>query len=190
MLRSLIIQQYNWLSRRYAQQLQQNITGVIKTTVISANTVVLKTTSNNLLRLLVFLKLHSHARYLQLIELTAEDTPTQRLRFRLFYIFSSFIHTHKLIVTCHAHELSSLPSVTNQFASAGWLEREVWDLFGIHFYNNRDLRRILTDYGFAAHPLRKDFPLTGFSEVYYSVDQRRIITAPVELAQEYRVFTY
>jgi len=150
---------------------------------------VLKSSIKSLLPLTLFLKKHSLSCYSQLVDIATEDTPKQRNRFRINYILSSLLYGHKVIVTLSAHELQYIPSLVPLFLSAGWLEREVLDLYGLYFCGNLDLRRILTDYGFSGHPLRKDFPLSGFSEIYYSLDHNRIVVAPIELAQAYRIFT-
>lgn len=188
-MRPQITTQLKWVNHYFAQQLNQLLSSVVKAILVNVDTIVLKTTAKHLVTTLIFLKTYSQARYTQLIELVIEDMPTYTNRFRVIYVLSSFVQTHKLLVSLTANELSYLPSVLSVFTGAGWLEREAWDLYGLYFCGNLDLRRILTDYGFTAHPLRKDFPLTGFSEVYYSLEQKRIANCPVELTQEFRIFT-
>ena len=153
------------------------------------NIIIIKTYGAVLRVVLLALKQHSLLAFSQLIDIAAEDTPKHKKRFRVNYILSSLLYNTKIIVSTLTDEITYLPSITNIFPSAGWLEREAWDLLGIYFHGNAEMRRILTDYGFSGHPLRKDFPMTGFNEVYYSLDKKRIVTVPVELAQEYRIFT-
>lgn len=186
---NLILVQIDWFSKSYAKFLKNIGFSTIKKIFILKTNIVIKTSNNRLVTILLFLKNHSLCLYKQLIDIAAEDTPKHKNRFRLNYILSSILYNHRVIVSLNTNELTYLPSVTKIFSSAGWLEREVWDLYGIFFTGNTDLRRILTDYGFSGHPLRKDFPLTGFHEIYYSLEKKRILTEPVELAQEYRIFT-
>jgi len=161
---------------------------IIKKTFVLTTTLIMKVTHKTLVRLSFFFKNHSLCCYSQLVDIAAEDTPKHMNRFRITYIFSSTVYTHKVLLTLTAHELQYLPSLVTIFFSAGWLEREIWDLYGLYFFGNFDLRRILTDYGFLGHPLRKDFPLSGFSEIYYALDRSGIVVVPIELAQAYRVF--
>lgn len=133
-----------------------------------------------------FLRDHDNAQYRQLMELTAVDWPNRTPRFELVYSLLSIPHNSRILVRTETNELDPVPSATNLFSSANWAEREVWDLFGIQFAGHPDLRRILTDYGFEGHPLRKDFPLTGFTECRWDEEKKRIVYEPVELTQEYR----
>lgn len=147
----------------------------------------------NLKRKLVvlFLKLLQKQWFLQfasLPELTAIDFPSNASRFKVIYALLSYKYTSRVALSTFASETSFLQSVTSVFAGAKWQEREIWDLFGIFFQGNDDLRRILTDYGFWGHPLRKDFPLSGFYEVLYDDRKKQIIYRPVSLAQELRNF--
>lgn len=125
-----------------------------------------------------------------LVDIAAVDRLASRGRFAVKYCLLSHRYNVRLTVMVCANETLTLPSVKAIFPSAGWLEREVWDLFGLYFHDNGDLRRILTDYGFTGHPLRKDFPLSGFHEVVYNDAEGRVTTEPVELAQELRVFAF
>lgn len=148
----------------------------------------LKVPTAHLSKLLFFLKNHSLALYTQLIELSAVDYPERKFRFEVFYNLLSMTFNQRVTVTVAVSEAMPLDSVSAIYFPAGWLEREVWDMFGIFFRNHPDLRRILTDYGFKGHPLRKDFPLTGYVEVRYDDYSKRILYEEVNLAQEYRVF--
>jgi NADH:ubiquinone oxidoreductase subunit C len=125
-----------------------------------------------------------------LVDIAAVDRLAARGRFAVKYLLVSHHYNVRLTVELFANETLTVPSVRSIFPSATWLEREVWDLFGLYFHDNGDLRRILTDYGFTGHPLRKDFPLTGFHEVIYNDAEGRVTSEPVELAQELRVFTF
>jgi NADH-quinone oxidoreductase subunit C len=139
---------------------------------------------------LFFLKSHSLTQFKQLVDIAVYDRPGKRYRFTVLYQLLSIYFGNRLTCVVQTDELTDLPSATVLYSGAGWLEREVWDLFGIFFTGHLDLRRILTDYGFSGFPLRKDFPLTGFLEVFYSDEQKRVIYQPVELSQEMRNFNY
>lgn len=188
-LNNSLLKQVTWSQKTSAKLFKKALVGVIGQIFVIGNNIVVKTQHNVVGALLLVLKLHSLKLYNQLIDLAAEDTPKRRKRFRINYILGSLIYNNKIIVSVVTDEITYLPSITKLFSSAGWLEREVWDMFGVYFRGNLEMRRILTDYGFSGHPLRKDFPMTGFKEVYYSLDKKRIITVDVELAQEYRLFT-
>lgn len=146
-----------------------------------------------LLPTLQFLRDHSRCQYKQLMEMTAVDWKNPlKQRFELVYCLLSLRHNSRLVLHTFAESSTnpSAPSVTSLFPSANWSERETFDLFGVIFENHPDLRRIMTDYGFEGHPLRKDFPLTGFVEVRYDEEIKRVIEEPVELTQEFRKFEY
>ena len=128
--------------------------------------------------------------YQQLMEIAGVDYPQRAERFEVVYILLSLTKNHRVMVKVRASEDTPVPSVTGLWPNAGWLEREVFDLFGVLFDGNTDLRRILTDYGFEGHPFRKDFPLTGYAEVRYSEEEKRVIYEPVELAQDFRSFDF
>lgn len=125
-----------------------------------------------------------------LIEIVAVDNPSRNLRFELNFIFRSLNNKGYFNVKTFVNNKMIVPSICSIFQSSNWLEREVWDLFGIVFSNNLDLRRILTDYGFKGHPLRKDFPLTGFVEIRYEDSKQIIITENLEMSQEFRFFDF
>lgn len=154
------------------------------------NDVGLQTVIATAIPVLNFLNKHTLCLYRQLIDLVSYDVPSKNFRFTVNYLLNSLLYNARLVVSLRTSEVLYLYTAKDIFFGAVWLEREVWDMFGIFFKNNTDLRRILTDYGFAGHPLRKDFPLTGFYEVYYSVGEKRLRSAKVELAQEYRVFFF
>ena len=184
-----LILQKKWFIKKYSLSLKKVLRTLVKEIRIKNNDIEIKTTANNLRALLYFLQNHTLCQYKQLVEIACSDLPGKKRRFSLAYVLYSLRYNAYLTVVVQTNEVLSLPSVTPIYSSAGWLEREVWDLFGIFFENHPDLRRILTDYGFSGHPLRKDFPLTGFLEVYYNDSTKRMSYEPVELAQEYRTFT-
>jgi len=128
--------------------------------------------------------------YQQLMEIAGVDYPERAERFEVVYMLLSITANHRLLVKVNASEATHVPTVTGLWPVAGWLEREVYDLFGVIFAGNPDLRRILTDYGFEGHPFRKDFPLTGYQEVRYSQEEQRVIYEPVKLAQDLRQFDF
>lgn len=173
---------------KFAQDLTNGLGTLIKDLRITHKKIQIKTTPENLKSLLFFLHNHSLCRYTQLQEMVCVDTPKAKLRFTITYNLHSIKYNKNLTVSVQTNEVRALPTVTNIYYSANWLEREIWDLFGVFFYGHKDLRRILTDYGFQGHPLRKDFPLTGFFEIYYNDDVKRLSYEPVELAQEFRTW--
>ena len=128
--------------------------------------------------------------YQQLMEIAGVDYPQRPERFEVVYMLLSVTRNHRVMVKVTAAESTPVPTVTTLWPVAGWLEREVFDLYGVLFAGNTDLRRILTDYGFDGHPLRKDFPTTGFVEVRYDEERKRVVYEPVKLMQEYRSFDY
>ena len=139
---------------------------------------------------LTLLREDRHATFTQLIDLTAVDYPDRKSRFDIVYQLLSMQNNMRLRLVAKVSEVQMVPSVTGVFMAANWAEREVWDMFGIFFSGHPDLRRLLTDYGFEGHPLRKDFPLTGHVEVRYDDTQRRVIKEPVSLVQEFRDFDF
>jgi NADH-quinone oxidoreductase subunit C len=128
--------------------------------------------------------------YQQLMEIAGADYPERAERFDVVYMLLSVTKNHRLLVKVHAAEDTPVPTVTTLWPNAGWLEREVFDMYGVIFEGNKDLRRILTDYGFEGHPFRKDFPLTGYTELRYSQEQGRVIYEPVKLNQDLRQFDF
>src|SRR5690606_22724726 len=128
--------------------------------------------------------------YQQLMEIAGVDFPSRPERFEVVYMLLSLTKNHRIMVKVTAAERTPVPTVTTLWPVAGWLEREVFDLFGVVFDGNTDLRRILTDYGFEGHPFRKDFPLTGYHEVRYSEEEKRVVYQPVDLPQDFRSFEF
>ncbi|MEL6486232.1 MAG: NADH-quinone oxidoreductase subunit C [Pseudomonadota bacterium] len=128
--------------------------------------------------------------YQQLMEIAGADYPDRAERFEVVYMLLSLTKNHRIMVKLSTDEDTPVPTVTTLWPNAGWLEREVFDMFGVTFAGNKDLRRILTDYGFEGHPFRKDFPMTGYTELRYSEDEKRVVYEPVELAQDMRTFDF
>lgn len=135
-----------------------------------------------------FLKYHTAAEFTQISDITAVDFPTRDQRFEVVYNLLSIRYNSRIRVKTYADEASPVPSVTGLYEGALWYEREVYDLFGVFFSGHPDLRRIMTDYGFDGHPLRKDFPLTGYTELRYDEEKKRIVIEPLELTQAFRNF--
>ncbi|MEL6541304.1 MAG: NADH-quinone oxidoreductase subunit C [Pseudomonadota bacterium] len=129
-------------------------------------------------------------KYQQLMEIAGADYPERAERFEVVYMLLSLTKNHRIMVKCSTDENTPVQTVTTLWPNAGWLEREVFDMFGVTFAGNKDLRRILTDYGFEGHPFRKDFPMTGYTELRYSEDEKRVVYEPVELAQDMRTFDF
>ena len=143
---------------------------------------------NNILSLLKKLKENKDFIFDQLLDITAVDNPSRERRFDLIYIIQSLKKNKKLILKTSLKENDSIETITSVYKAADWYERECYDLFGIEFTNHPDLRRIMTDYNFEGHPLRKDFPLTGHTEVRYDDLEKKVIYEPVKLSQEFRDF--
>jgi NADH-quinone oxidoreductase subunit C len=141
-------------------------------------------------KVLGFLRDDSNCQFKLLMDVCGVDYPERELRFQVVYHLLSLKHNQRIRVKLDTDEETPVPSVVSLFSSAGWYEREVWDMFGVLFSDNPDLRRILTDYGFQGHPLRKDFPLSGYVEVRYDDDQKRVVYEPVKLTQDFRTFDF
>lgn len=146
--------------------------------------------ASTIAKTMLFLRDDSECQFKQLIDVCGVDYPSRDPRFDIVYQLLSLRHNQRVRVKVRTDETRPVPSVTGIFSSAGWYEREVWDLYGVYFSDHPDLRRILTDYGFEGHPLRKDFPLTGFVELRYDEEQKRVAYQPVQLTQEFRRFDF
>jgi len=144
----------------------------------------------NLYSTILYLKTNDKCRFKQLIDITAVDYPEKEKRFKIVYLLLSHENNLRIIINVNIDEKEIVHSITKIFPSANWMEREVFDMYGISFKDHPDLRRILTDYGFEGYPLRKDFPLTGHTEVRYSEEHKKVIYEPVKLDQEYRHFDF
>ena len=148
------------------------------------------TTLAHLPKLVKWLQTDESTRFSTLVDITAVDHPGRAERFAVVYHFLSMYRNHRIRVKLVAGEADIVPSITDMFPAANWFEREVFDMFGILFSGHPDLRRLLTDYGFRGHPLRKDFPTTGYTEVRYDEALKRVVYEPVNLVQEYRQFDF
>lgn len=157
---------------------------------LGKDVIVIHSTRDELLRNMTFLRDDSKCLFKQLIDVFAVDYPEEEERFEVNYHLLSLKHNVRARVKVTTDEATSVPSLASIFSCATWFEREVWDMNGVVFDNNPDLRRILTDYGFDGHPLRKDFPLTGYVEMRYDPEQKRVIYEPVKLPQEFRTFDF
>ena len=144
----------------------------------------------NLSSTILFLKTNDKCRFKQLIDITAVDYPGKEKRFKIVYLLLSHENNLRIVINVHIGETVMMPSITKIFPSANWMEREVFDMYGVSFKEHPDLMRILTDYGFEGYPLRKDFPLTGHTEVRYSEANKKVIYEPVKLDQKYRDFDF
>ena len=162
---------------------------VIETEIAHGELVVL-VEKDAIVSVLTFLRDDAGCQFRCLVDVCGVDYPTREARFEVVYNLLSVFHNQRVRVKLRAEEDSAVPSVTGVFAAAGWWERETWDMYGIYFSGHPDLRRLLTDYGFEGHPLRKDFPLTGYVEVRYDEDQKRVVYQPVKLTQEFRTFDF
>ena len=143
-----------------------------------------------LMKVTKILKENEKLKFNQLIDLTAVDYPNKKNRFEMVYILLSVEFNFRIIIKFFINENESIDSITNLFPAANWYEREVWDLFGIAFNNHPDLRRLLTDYGFIGHPLRKDFPLSGNVEVKYDLNEKKVVYESIKLTQSFREFEF
>lgn len=158
--------------------------------VVVRDEIELRVSPSDVPHVVTLLRGDRQAAFNQLIDLTAVDYPERAARFDVIYLMLSMDNNMRMRLVAEVAEGQAIPSLTNLFLSANWAEREVWDMFGIFFSDHPDLRRLLTDYGFEGHPLRKDFPLTGYVEVRYDDTQRRVVNEPVHLVQEFRDFDF
>jgi len=170
--------------------INSELTSKIKKTTIIFNELLVNTSAEELINVILFLKSHDKFKFRQLIDIAGVDYPEEEKRFSLVYLFLSHEQNTRIKVSLNFEIEKKIPTLTKIFPSANWMEREVFDMFGIEFIDHPDLRRILTDYNFEGHPLRKDFPLTGFNEVRYSEKEKKVIYEPVKLEQNYRDFDF
>ena len=172
------------------KKINSELTTKIKKTEIRHDQLYINIESEDLLNVALFIKNNENTKSRQLIDITVVDYPENSQRFKMVYLFLSHEFNQRIILSYLINENEVIPSLTSIFPAANWMEREVFDMYGVKFKDHPDLRRILTDYGFEGHPLRKDFPLTGHTEVRYSEDQKKVISEPVKLEQNYRNFDY
>ena len=160
----------------------------LKESQINFNQLFIRVDIADIISTILFLKTNEKCKFKQLIDITAVDYPQKEKRFKIVYLLLSLENNLRIVISTNIDEKTVVPSITKIFPSANWMEREVFDMYGISFKDHPDLRRILTDYGFEGYPLRKDFPLSGHSEVRYSEVKKKVISEPVKLDQEYRIF--
>ena len=172
------------------KKINSELTTKINNSEINHNQLFIDIDKEDLIYVILFLKTNKDTKFRQLIDIPAVDYPEQSQRFKLVYLFLSHEFNQRIVVSYFVNENELINSLTSIFPAANWMEREVFDMYGIKFKNHPDLRRILTDYGFKGHPLRKDFPLTGFNEVRYSEKDKKVIYEPVKLEQNYRNFDF
>ena len=170
--------------------INSELSSKILNSTIRNEELLIETSDNDLVEVIQFLKSNENCKFKQLIDIAGVDYPENEKRFELIYLFLSHENNTRIKLLTRFELDQTINSITKIFPSANWMEREVFDMYGIKFKNHPDLRRILTDYGFKGHPLRKDFPLTGFNEVRYSEKDKKVIYEPVKLEQNYRNFDF
>ena len=170
--------------------LNSELTTKINGSLIENNELLLNIDPKNLHSVLLFLKSNTQCKFKQLIDIVPADYPNEEKRFKIYYLLLSHENNSRVKISISFNIEEKIPSITKIYPSANWMEREAFDMYGIKFKNHPDLRRILTDYGFNGHPLRKDFPLTGFNEVRYSEKDKKVIYEQVKLEQDYRDFDF
>ena len=170
--------------------INSELSSKIKKSIIENKELLIDINEEDLIEVIQFLKSNEKLKFRQLIDVVGVDYPEEEKRFELVYLFLSHEYNYRIKLSIKFLPNQTISSITKIFPSANWMEREVFDMYGIKFKNHPDLRRILTDYGFKGHPLRKDFPLTGFNEVRYSEKEKKVIYEPVKLEQNYRNFDF
>ena len=172
------------------KKINSELTTKINSSKIRHNQLEIQINKETLLDVIIFLKKNNSTKFRQLIDITAVDYIGSEHRFKMIYLLLSHEFNQRINIIFNINENEFVNSLTKIFPSANWMEREVFDMYGIKFNDHPDLRRILTDYGFSGHPLRKDFPITGHTEVRYSEEKKKVIYEPVKLEQNYRNFDY
>ena len=167
-----------------------NLTTAVKKSENNFGQLYIDVDSEDIISTILFLKTNEKCKFKQLIDITAVDYPEKEKRFKIVYLLLSHENNLRIIININIDEKENVPSISKIFPSANWMEREIFDMYGISFKDHPDLRRILTDYGFDGYPLRKDFPLTGHTEARYSEENKKVIYEPVKLDQEYRNFDF
>ena len=178
------------LARDLAEHIAGHLAAAVREFAVDHGELVITTTADDVLRVLSYLRDDSRCQFKALMDLTVVDYPTRAARFDVVYILLSIATVQRVRVKVATDEATPVPSAVPVFSSAAWYEREAWDMYGVYFSEHPDLRRLLTDYGFEGHPLRKDFPLTGHVQVRYDEVEKRVVQEPVQLAQDFRSFDY
>ena len=176
--------------RKLEKFINSELSSKVHKSIIENDELLIEIGENDLIEVVQFLKSNEKLKFRQLIDIAAIDYPNDEKRFEIVYLLLSLENNQRLKISIKFEPNEKIPSLTKIFPSANWMEREVFDMYGIKFINHPDLRRILTDYNFKGHPLRKDFPLTGFNEVRYSEKEKKVIYEPVKLEQNYRNFDF
>ena len=172
------------------KKINSELTTKINKSQIKHNQICIEINKENLIDVILFIKTNKDTKFRQLIDLTVVDYPENSQRFKVVYLFLSHEFNQRMVLSYYINENEVIPSITSIFPAANWMEREVFDMYGVNFKDHPDLRRILTDYGFEGHPLRKDFPLTEQQEFRYNNKKKKVIKEPVKLEQNYRNFEY
>mgnify|MGYP001209706412 CR=1 FL=1 len=176
------------------KELGETISSSLGSSITSHNVInnelVLDVVSDKIIEVLTFLRDDSSCQFKVLVDICGVDFPEKSIRYEVIYNLLSLTHNQRIRLKVMTNSDNSIPSVVSVYSAAAWYEREVWDMFGVVFSKHPDLRRILTDYGFEGHPLRKDFPLSGFVEVRYSENENKVVYEPVKLNQEFRNFDF
>ena len=176
--------------KKLEKHINSELSSKIHNSVINNDELLIEVGENDLIEVVQFIKSNEKLKFRQLIDIAGVDYPEEEKRFNLIYLFLSHENNSRLKLLVKFETSQTINSITKIFPSANWMEREVFDMYGIKFKNHPDLRRMLTDYGFKGHPLRKDFPLTGFNEVRYSEKEKKVVYEPVKLEQNYRNFDF
>ncbi len=176
--------------KELGEYVQDTLGDTVTSSAVRLGELSIEINRDDILRVLKFLRDDVNCQFLTLLDVCGVDYPEDDERFEIVYHMLSMTHNNRIRIKLRTDEDTPVASVTSLFNSANWWEREIWDMFGVAFIDHPDLRRILTDYGFEGHPLRKDFPLTGYVEVRYDDGQKRIVYEPVKLTQEFRSFDF
>jgi len=178
------------MDRKFVTFLEETLINHVQKITQFRDEIIIEVNVSDLKKTILFLKDHENCLFKLLVDLFAVDYPTNENRFELIYCLLSTKYNSRIKIKTFVDEFTPVESIVDLYQSANWLEREVWDMNGIYIEQHPDLRRILTDYGFEGYPLRKDFPLSGYTEVRYDDSQKRVISEPIELSQEFRVFNF
>jgi NADH:ubiquinone oxidoreductase subunit C len=184
----LIITKVVWVKKRFLSFLKKIMCRAVRAVVCVRSVSLVKVGKWRALSLLKFLHSHINCQFSSLVDIVVYDRPQRALRYTVIYSLLSAVFNKRVFVIVYTK--NELKSVCSIYAGGGWSEREAWDLFGVFFSRHLDLRKLLTDYGFNHHPLRKDFPLSGYKEIFYSEKEKRVLQRRVELSQAYRVFLF
>lgn len=181
---------HNILLQNYSSYLHAILSSAVKSVYFHKNQLFIYVKKQQLFSVIAFLKNHTHCQYHNLSDIVVKDYPSKKKRFYIIYCLLSLKFSHRVFVVVSLDKIEKVKTISPLLPTASWYEREAFDLFGIVFTGHPDLRRILTDYGFEGHPLRKEFPLSGFSELKYDFEKKRVVCKELELAQEFRSYHF